>query len=271
MDYLQLAILSLIQGITEFLPISSSAHLLLPHHLLGWKDQGLAFDTAVHLGSLFAVLSYFRTDIVRLMSALTGAIMTKQQSSDSRFAIFLIIASLPVLIVGYFSRTFVESNLRSLEVITLATFVFAIALLVADLTGRRQRDANTLQLSSALLIGLSQCVALIPGASRSGVTMTMALMLGFTREGASRISFMIAIPAIASACLLKISDLMNSGQSVDWLMMLTGGLIAAVSAYLCVRLFLGLIEKIGFLPFIVYRLILSSVLFFMMIRPTQWF
>ena len=205
------------------------------------------------------------------MSALTGAIMTKQQSSDSRFAIFLIIASLPVLIVGYFSRTFVESNLRSLEVITLATFVFAIALLVADLTGRRQRDANTLQLSSALLIGLSQCVALIPGASRSGVTMTMALMLGFTREGASRISFMIAIPAIAGACLLKISDLMNSGQSVDWLMMLTGGLIAAVSAYLCIRLFLGLIEKIGFLPFIVYRLILSSVLFFMMIRPTQWF
>ncbi len=265
MDSLQITSLALIQGITEFLPISSSAHLLLPHHLLGWADQGLAFDTAVHLGSLVAVLFYFRLDIARLASALLVATRTVQHTEDSRLALFLIVASLPVLAAGFLARELVEMHLRTLEVITATTVLFALALLAADLVGKRHRESSSLDLSSALLIGISQCLALIPGVSRSGITMTTALALGFTREGASRISFMIGIPAIAGACVLKVADLVRAGNAIDWFAMLGGGLIAALSAYICIRMFLGFINRVGFLPFVLYRLVLGGVLFFIFI------
>ncbi len=260
MDLIQLSILALIQGVTEFLPISSSAHLLLPHHLLGWQDQGLAFDTAVHFGSLVAVLIYFRADIFTLTKALVNAAVSGQHSSDSKFGVNLLIATLPVLVIGFFGRIFVEQELRSLEVIIGATIIFAIVLLVADRNGKRQRSADELDPAGAVLIGLSQCLALIPGASRSGVTMTMALMLGFTREGASRISFLMSIPVISGACLLKMMDLAVSGQTVNWASMLAGAAVAGISAYLCIRLFLGFIERVGFMPFIVYRLVLGIVM-----------
>lgn len=260
MDLIQLSILALIQGVTEFLPISSSAHLLLPHHLLGWQDQGLAFDTAVHFGSLVAVLIYFRADILTLTTALMNAAISRQHSADSRFAVNLLIACVPVLAIGFFGRVLIEQELRSLEVIIGATIIFAIVLLAADLTGKRERPADHLDVTGAILIGLSQCVALIPGASRSGVTMTMALMLGFSREGASRISFLISIPVISGACLLKMIDLATSGHAVDWVTIFAGATAAGLSAYFCIRLFLGFIERIGFMPFIVYRLILGVVL-----------
>lgn len=260
MDLIQLSILALIQGVTEFLPISSSAHLLLPHHLLGWEDQGLAFDTAVHFGSLMAVLVYFRADIATLIEALVNAAVSGQHSSDSRFGINLLVATVPVLVIGFFGRILVEQELRSLEVIIGATIFFAIVLLVADRIGKRQRSADELDLSGAILIGLSQCLALIPGASRSGVTMTMALMLGFTRAGASRISFLMSIPVISGACLIKMMDLAVSGQTVNWASMLAGTAVAGISAYLCIQLFLGFIERVGFMPFIVYRLVLGIVM-----------
>jgi undecaprenyl-diphosphatase len=265
LEFLQIAILALIQGITEFLPISSSAHLLLPHHVLNWDDQGLAFDTAVHLGSLVAVLIYFRLDISTLAAAMLKATITRQHSEESRFALFLGVASIPVLVAGYVGRSFVEANLRNLEVIIATTVIFAVVLLIADLKGSRTRHDHSLDLKSALFIGLSQCLALVPGTSRSGITMTTALLMGFTRESASRISFMIAIPAIAGACFLKVLDLATGDQAVDWIAMLAGGVIAAVSAYFCIRLFLDLIDRIGFMPFIAYRLILGAVLFFLVL------
>lgn len=260
MEFLHTLTLALIQGITEFLPISSSAHLLLPHHILGWSDQGLGFDTAIHLGSLIAVIAYFREDILKLTRALLIAAKDRRHCPDSRFAVNLVVASLPVLILGFSSRYWIELNLRGLEVIITATVVFAVVLLVADVFGKRQRHQTDLGPGGALLIGLSQCLALIPGASRSGVTMTMALLLGFTRQAASRISFLIAIPAIAGASLLKTIDLVTSNASVDWFAMGMGSAIACVSAFLCIKLFLNLIDSIGFLPFILYRLVLGAVL-----------
>lgn len=261
MEFLNTLTLALIQGVTEFLPISSSAHLLLPHHIFGWPDQGLAFDTAVHLGSLVAVIIYFREDIVKLSRALFIAAKDRKHCPDSVYAVNLIVASLPVLVVGFSARFWIELNLRGLEVIIAATIVFALALLLADLLGKRQRHEMDLSATGALLIGLSQCLALIPGASRSGVTMTMALLLGFSRQAASRISFLIAIPAIAGASLLKLVDLSTSNVPVDWFAMALGSVVAGISAFLCIKLFLNLINSIGFLPFILYRLALGAALF----------
>ena len=263
MEFLQTITLALIQGITEFLPISSSAHLLLPYHVLGWADQGLAFDTAMHLGTLVAVVTYFRHDICQLIKAVFTALKQRKHTDDSRFAFYLVIASLPVIFVGFFGRYWIETNLRALSVIIASTALFALVLLAADLMGRRSRVQQDLDLPSALLIGISQCIALIPGASRSGVTMTMALFLGFTREAASRISFLIAIPAIAGASALKTIDLITSGTTVDWTSIALGGSIAGIAAFSCIKLFHNLIARIGFLPFILYRLCLCAVLFFM--------
>ena len=163
MDLLHAVILALIQGITEFLPISSSAHLVLPSKLLGWPDQGLAFDTAVHFGSLIAVMFFFRTDLQQLLTALIKH--PTQPSDDGRFAINLIIATLPIIPVGYLARFYIEDNLRSLEVIAATTIFFGLTLLIADFLGRKRESGKSLTLGGALLIGCAQCLALIPGTS----------------------------------------------------------------------------------------------------------
>ncbi|MCZ6501405.1 MAG: undecaprenyl-diphosphate phosphatase [Gammaproteobacteria bacterium] len=260
MDFLQAVSLALIQGITEFLPISSSAHLILPTAVLGWPDQGLAFDTAVHFGSLLAVIWYFRLDISRLCAALSQSVTSGQHSKDSRFAINLIIASLPILPVGFLFRFDIEQHLRSVDVIIVTTIVFAILLLLADQLGRKRLTDTDINWKQALLIGLSQCLALVPGTSRSGITMTTALLAGFTREDASRISFLISIPAIAGASGLKLIDLASSAARVDWNFFLLGSAVAMISAYLCIKLFLDVIARIGFLPFVIYRIALGGLL-----------
>jgi undecaprenyl-diphosphatase len=259
-DFLQAVFLALIQGLTEFLPVSSSAHLILPSKLFGWPDQGLAFDTAVHLGSLLAVTWYFRRDIGQLVSALRQSMAAKQLNEEGKFAVNLIIASLPILPVGFLLRFQIEQNLRSLDIIIITTVVFAILLFVADRQGKKVLHATELNWRQALLIGMSQCLALIPGTSRSGITMTTALLAGFSREGASRISFLISIPTIAAAGSLKLFDLSNSPQPVDWTLLLTGFFLAMISAYLCIKFFMKLITSIGYLPFVIYRLLLGALL-----------
>ena len=260
MDVIHTIILALIQGITEFLPISSSAHLILPFELLGWPDQGLAFDVAVHTGTLVAVLWYFREDIVRLLTALARHASTRRSSDDSRFAINLAIASLPLIPTGLLLKDLVETELRAVEVIAATTIVFGIALILADRFSQRSRKAETLTWLHALAIGLAQCLALVPGTSRSGITMTMALLAGYTREASARISFLISIPAIAGATTLSLFDVISSGEPVDWTAMALGFVVAAVSAHACITLFLDFITRLGFLPFVIYRLLLGSLL-----------
>ncbi len=261
MDLVQALLLALIQGLTEFLPISSSAHLILPFEVLGWPDQGLAFDTAVHLGSLIAVLWYFRTDVKNLITAVFSAVLQGKSSEESRFAVNLLIASLPVIVAGLAFKDLVETNLRGVSVIAATTIGFGILLYIGDRAGSRTRIEHSLNWRQALLIGIAQCFALIPGTSRSGVTMTVALLAGFTREAASRISFLMSIPAIAGAATLKTVDLATGDAPIDWAGLSVGLIVSAISAYVCIRLFLDFISRIGFLPFVIYRLILGTLLF----------
>ena len=253
-------VLAFIQGITEFLPISSSAHLVLPAKLFGWPDQGLAFDTAVHLGSLAAVIFYFRRDLTRLCASIWIHLVQQKPSDDSKFAFFLLLASLPIIPVGFFTRFLIEVEFRGTAVIAFTTIVFGVALFAADYIGKKRHDDRSLGLRSALLIGIAQCLALVPGTSRSGITITTALLCGHTRESAARISFLISIPAIAGAESIKLWDLLNGTAVTDFLSLLSGLLIAAIAAYACIGLFLDYITRIGYLPFVIYRLILGGFL-----------
>lgn len=269
-DFLQTFLLSIIQGVTEFLPISSSAHLILPSQILGWTDQGLAFDVAVHLGSLSAVLIYFRKDLIDLTQASVKAALLLEHSSKSRFALNLIVASLPIIPAGLFLKGLVEGELRSIEVIAGTTITFGLALWYADRRQQKSRqqkskgnaygDAESLTLKHAVYIGCAQCFALIPGTSRSGATMTMGLLCGYGREAVSRISFLLSIPAIAGASLLKTVDLLTGDTQIAWHTLGLGWLLSGISAYLCIHLFLDYINRLGFLPFVIYRMALGGLL-----------
>ncbi len=259
MEYFQIILLALIQGLTEFLPISSSAHLILPFNLLGWPDQGLAFDIAVHLGSLIAVIWFLRADLVSLCRA--ALLHLKGTATDeSRFAISLVIASLPIIPAGFLLSELAENEFRSVNVIIVTTLIFAVLLFIADKKGSQQKMQDELNWRDALFIGLAQCIALIPGTSRSGITMTMALILGYSRESSTRISFLLAIPAIGGASAFKAFNLIQSPATVDWVSLLLGVIVSFVSAYLCIRLFLGFIQRIGFTPFVIYRVLLGGLL-----------
>ncbi|MBT0585300.1 undecaprenyl-diphosphate phosphatase [Alteromonas oceanisediminis] len=260
MTWFEIIILAIIQGITEFLPISSSAHLLLPAELLGWRSQGLAFDVAVHVGSLLAVLIYLRQDVARMTVAFCSHGWRAQQTDDSRLAWWVIVGTIPVVIAGFLMKDWIELNARTALVMATTTILFGLLLWYADATAKLRLKMANMRGMQALLIGLAQIVALIPGTSRSGITMTAALMLGFTREAAARFSFLLSIPAILGAGLLATVDLLQSSEAVDWSALFYGAAFSFVSAYLCIYLFLSWISRIGMLPFVIYRLMLGAVL-----------
>ena len=259
-DWFQAVVLALVQGLTEFLPISSSAHLVLPPLLLDWPDQGLAFDVAVHVGTLSAVLLYYRFDLARMATAWAGSLAGRGSSEDSRLVWYLGLATVPAGLVGLFAGDFIEGNLRTLPVIAATTLLFGILLGVADRGAQAQTAARALTLPIALLIGCAQAFAPVPGVSRSGVTITAGLLLGMRRQDAARFSFLLSIPVILMAGSYKTLQLAQQTGPVDWGSILLGTLVAAVSAYLCIHFFLRLIERIGMLPFVVYRLLLGACL-----------
>jgi len=258
LDLLHAFILAIIQGLTEFLPISSSAHLILPFQILGWKDQGLAFDTAVHLGSLTAVVWYLKQDIISIFSGLIESMRSRSLNADGRLGIMVLVASLPIIPVGYLGAGFIEAEFRSIEVIASATIIFAVLLAFADRQKQVSPDRLSVNWIAALIIGIAQCFALVPGTSRSGVTMTAALFLGLSRLNAARFSFLLSIPAILGAATLKTFDLLESPDPIHWDLIILGILASALSAYLCIALFINVINRIGFMPFVIYRLILGA-------------
>ncbi len=260
MDTVQTILLALLQGLTEFLPISSSAHLILLPRLLGWEDQGLAFDVAVHVGTLLAVILYFHEDVRRLLLAWFASIVNRQMSADARLAWLVVLGTIPAALTGLLLDDVIETHLRSPLVIALTTIGFGVLLGVADQRGRQARREDSLSVMDVVWIGLAQALALIPGTSRSGVTMTAALALGLTRTAAARFSFLLSIPVILMAGSYKTLQLAQQTGPVDWGSILLGTLVAAVSAYLCIHFFLRLIERIGMLPFVVYRLLLGAFL-----------
>jgi undecaprenyl-diphosphatase len=261
MDTLQAVILALVQGLTEFLPISSSAHLILVPRLLGWQDQGLAFDVAVHVGTLVAVVAYFRHEVGRMLVAWLQSLGGRGMNTDARLAWYVILGTVPAVIAGLLLHDLVESSLRSPYVIACATVIFGLVLWWADRYGRQRRDEHTLRVVDVLLIGCAQALALIPGTSRSGITMTAALALGLTRTGAARFSFLLSIPVILMAGVYEALKLSELAGPVAWDVLLVGTAVAAVSAWLCIHFFLQLVERIGMLPFVIYRLLLGAFLF----------
>lgn len=260
MELSQALWLALLQGLTEFLPISSSGHLVLVPVLLGWPDQGLAFDVAVHVGSLAAVLAYFRDDLISLMRAAPGALLFAT-NRDARLLRHLVLATLPIVLVGYAANGWASGHLRDPLIIAWTMIGFGVVLWLCDRFGARNRTMDRLEWHGALLIGMAQVIALVPGTSRSGITLSAALVLGLTRVDAARFSLLLSIPTIIAAGVLKGGELARSTAPIDWTAFVAGIAVSALSAYLCIALFLRLIERIGVAPFVIYRLLLGAYLF----------
>lgn len=258
-------ILAVVQGLTEFLPISSSAHLILPSQVLGWPDQGLAFDVAVHVGTLAAVLLYFRRDFALLTvgwmrSVLPLASGKRKSGRHSKMAWAIILATIPACVAGLLFNDLIEQHLRSMLVIAATTLIFGALLWFADQRRTAIRHSGDIGFKDALVVGCSQALALIPGTSRSGITITVGLMLGLTRKTAARFSFYLSAPLILAAGLFKALELVQQGTQAPWLDVALGAGIAGISAYICIHLFMELINRIGMTPFVIYRMLLGIAL-----------
>jgi undecaprenyl-diphosphatase len=258
MESIQIVFLALLQGLTEFLPISSSGHLILPSQILGWQDQGLAFDVAVHVGSLVAVMGYFRKDIIAIMTAWFTS-FGGEKSANSQLGWFIILATIPAGVMGFLGNDFIEANLRSILVIAITTSFFGVLLGLADKMGSKNLSIENMKLKQAMVIGFAQVLALIPGTSRSGITITAALALGLQRQDAARFSFLLSVPIIVASGGYKALELAQEA-SIDWQSLVLGSGVSFVSAFICIHLFLNWIDRIGMWPFVVYRLFLGAVL-----------
>jgi len=260
MSWLQLAILAIIQGLTEFLPISSSAHLVLAPQLLGWEtDQGPLIDVMAHFGSLFAVMVYFHKDVAGIIAGVFD-LLKRKLNKNSALALNLIIASPPALVLGFMLSMFgYDVLLRSPLIIAFTTIVFGILLWVSDIKGREETTTEQLTWKGAALMGCAQALALIPGTSRSGITMTAARFMNMTRVESARFSMLMSLPVIGAGGLFALLKLMTEPSGTAGL---SEGLIVAalsfVTAYACIALFMKWVSKIGFFPFMIYRLLLGA-------------
>ena len=268
MDIFQAFVLALIQGITEFLPISSSGHLILPSEVFNWPDQGLAFDVAVHVGTLSAVMLYFRKDIAQIVVGGFSSLSGNFDHPHAKLAWMIVLATIPAGLAGLLFNDFIEENLRSAAVIAATTIIFGIFLGFADGKANKHKTLLEIGILSALLIGCAQALALIPGTSRSGVTITAALFLGFSRESSARFSFLISIPIIILSGGYKALELVGASD-IEWIPIIVGMLCSAVSAYLCIYFFLSFINRIGMMPFVYYRLALGIALIAMIMMQGQ--
>ena len=261
MDIWQVITLAVVQGLTEFLPISSSAHLVLVPYFAQWPDQGLTFDVAVHVGTLSAVLMYFRRELYRMLADWIQSLKVRRMVGESRMVWFIVAATVPAGIVGLILELLVPGGLRSPMLIAATTVGFGLLLWWADAAGVQSRDEHDISLKDALFVGCAQALALIPGTSRSGVTITAGRALGLTRQAAARFSFLLSIPVIALAGGVKFYGAFGTGEATQWGALALGMLLAFASAYLCIHYFLKIIARISLLPFVIYRLVLGGVIF----------
>lgn len=252
--------LAVVQGLTEFLPISSSAHLILLPTFFNWPDQGLAFDVAVHLGSLLAVMIYFRQDIWAMVHDWTISIAKRRPTSNSRLAWAVIFATIPAVAFGMIISSSYTDAIRSEVLIGVTSIVFGALLWYSDIKGKRERDEHTLSYKDIAILGFSQALALIPGVSRSGITITAGLLIGLTRQAAARFSFLMAIPVILGSGILETRKLIKAETVVHWDILVIGAVISFLVAYLVIALFLRWINQIGMAPFAWYRFALGALL-----------
>ena len=258
MTFIQIIVLSLVQGLTEFLPVSSSAHLILGGRVFGWPDQGLVFDVATHLGTLLAVLVYFRNDLWKMVRPWFDS--SVQDAGSRKLGPILLVASIPAIIVGGLLHTWVESALRDIRVIAFSTLGFGLLLWWANERFARSKLLDQMNMRSGLIIGLAQILSLVPGTSRSGITITMGRMLGFDAESAARFSFLLSIPVIAAAGTYGVLRMVNNNTPIEWMQFSLAVVISALAGWLCIAAFLALLHRVGLVPFVVYRLALGIVL-----------
>lgn len=257
MPLFHIVLLAIIQGITEFLPISSSGHLILVPQVTGLTDQGLAIDAAVHVGTLGAVAIYFWRDLATMIAG-AGQLATGRMTDGARLALYIVLATVPVVIAGILAKEVIETKLRSVEVIAWATIGFGVLLWLADRYGDRVRRLESLNLSHALIIGVAQALALIPGTSRSGITMTAARMLGYERTDAARFSMLMSIPVIIAAGALVTRDIVEAGDVILGTDAALAALLSFAAALVTIALLMRWLRTASFTPFVIYRLILGA-------------
>ncbi|MBE03038.1 undecaprenyl-diphosphate phosphatase [Marinobacter lutaoensis] len=261
MDVFQALFLGLLQGLTEFLPISSSAHLILTPAFFGWSDQGVGFDLSVHLGTLLAVVLYFRREVFGIARDGLVSVARRRIVGQGALAGYLVIGTIPAGLAGLALLDLIDSVLRSPSVIFATTLLFGLLLGIADWLPKRTRTLDTLSWKDALLVGIAQAMALVPGTSRSGVTITAGLFLGMTRETASRFSFLLSIPIIVLAGSVKLLEAATSDVAVDWSGFLIGGVTSFVMAITAIHFFLKWLDKVGMWPYVIYRIALAAVIY----------
>lgn len=252
-NFIQWLILAIIQGLTEYLPISSSAHLILASKVMGWQDQGLVMDIAAHGGSLVAVLWHFKDEVVKLFTGKNWSLFNK-----------LALASIPLAIFGYVFKDFIENNLRSNTLVfALSSIIFGLLLYVSDLI-QKKKSTNSkpkeIKTKQAIIIGFAQVCALIPGASRSGVTMTAAMSMGFNRTKAANFAFLMAIPALLMTTAYGFLKLIKEPSEYNILGIAVVFLASFLSSILSIKLFLKLIEQIPISVFLWYRIALAVLI-----------
>lgn len=261
MSFRQIVLLALLQGVTEFLPISSSAHLILVPAWLGWEDQGIAFDVAVHFGSLIAVIAFSRREIAAILGEWRAWLLYRAAlGRAARLGLLIALATLPIGVLGLLLHDTVEASFREPRLIAVAGALFAVLMVVADRRPQYLTRVREIGWKQALWIGCGQALALIPGASRSGVTITAARVLGMARPAAARLSFLLAIPVILAAAALETVNLSAAPAGADWGALALGMAVAGVAAFLCMGLLLRLVARWGLWPFALYRLALSAVI-----------
>ena len=257
---LHIAILALVQGITEFLPISSSGHLVLVPWALGWQDQGLMIDVAVHVGTLGAVMLYFKGDIFDMISGLWRMAKGRGYNNGARLAVYLVVATIPVVVAGFVVNKIFPDGIRSIMIIGWATLGFGLVLWFTDKYGLTLKRIEHLKFFDVIAIGISQVLALIPGTSRSGITMTAGRILGMERTDAARFSMLMSIPTIIGAGALKGYELFKIGDVSMISSAFIAAVLAFVSALVAIFLMMAWLRKATFTPFVIYRVVLGVFL-----------
>jgi len=260
LSLLQLAVLAVVQGLTEFLPISSSGHLILVPHLLGWPDQGLTIDVAAHVGTLVAVLIYFWRDVLKMATGLLR-LLRGRFDPGAKLALYLLIATIPALIVGYLVDRYAAESFRSVTLVASTMIGFALVMYIADRSGLTVRRVEHMTLGQAVIIGFAQTLAFIPGTSRSGITMVAARFMGYERVEAARFSFLLSIPAICAAGIWKGYGLYRDGGDAGLDAAAIVVALSAVTGVIAIAILMRFLPRWGFMPFILYRLAFGAALF----------
>jgi len=260
MSILQAIVFGAVQGLTEFLPISSTAHLVLLPWFLGWPDPGLAFDVALHLGTLVALLIYFRADWFALIASGLGVLRGRTQSPGARMAMMIVAATIPGAVAGALFEHKVEESLRSPALIAMMLIIMALVLVAAEIVGRRKKSIDEISWPEAMTVGIAQAFAIVPGVSRSGSTISAGLFCSMKRDAAARFSFYLSAPIIAGAVGKKMIDIAQSGLSLDQLTPFVVGIIfSGIIGYAAIAFLMRYLQTHNTYLFVFYRIALGIV------------